>query len=244
MKDHPISPLLLIIFFLLTCLPQAMAQEEDEDEEYTREFVWGINKNTNGGYIGGLSIKLSNLIAPGTYRTLGFEAANVKSPKETRFSPNHGGGFILGKVNYLYALRFSYGRERVVFKKGPQQGVQINLLASAGPTIGLVAPYYVEFVDGNGSSTYTVPYNPDLNISGIYGPGRPLQGIEESKIAPGIHVRTGVTFEFGTFKTNVSGLELGLMMEAYPQRVQLLAKTAGSWFFPSAYLTLFHGSRR
>lgn len=244
MKDLLLNPLLLIIFFLLTCLPQAMAQDEEEDEEYSREFVWGINKNTNGGYIGGLNVKLSNLISPGTYRTFGFEVTNVKNPKETRFSPNHGGYFILGKVNYLYALRFSYGMEKVMFKKGPQQGVQINLLASAGPTIGLVAPYYVEFVNGNGSSTYTVPYNPDLNISGIYGPGRPLEGIEESRIAPGAHARAGVSFEFGTFKSNVSGIELGIMMEAYTQRIQLLAMSQGNWFFPSAYLTLFHGNRR
>lgn len=246
MKVYSLPSLLFIMCFCFFCsITTAHAQNDDDDEsEYTREFVWGINKNTNGGYIGGLNVKFSRLLSPGLYRTLGVEVANVKHPREARFPSFSGGTFILGKVNYLYALRFSYGMEKVMFKKGPQQGVQINLLASAGPTIGVIAPYYVEYADGSGNYSHTVPYSPDLNPNGIYGPGRPLEGIGQSSLAPGVHLRTGVSFEFGTFKSNVSGIELGLMAEAYTQRIELISRVAPNWFFPSAYLTLFHGNRR
>lgn len=246
MKVKPLSLIFLLFFFVLAALTPLQAQDEEEEEEYDREFVWGINKNTNGGYIGGLNIKFSGLVSPGLYRTYGFEVVNVKDPKEERYQSRFGGGaFIRGKINYLYALRFSVGMEKVMFKKGPQQGVQINLLSSVGPTIGLVSPYYVEFSDNNGSNSSAVPYDPkEVNISSIYGPGRPLQGLDESKIVPGLHARAGVSFEFGTFKSNVSGLEIGVMTEGYLKEVQLMATPDGRWFWPSAYITLFHGRRR
>lgn len=238
------STFLLLLALLASSASVVQAQDEEEDEEYNREFVWGINKNTNGGYIGGLNIKFSKQVAPLLYRSLGVEIANVKHAKENRFPSTYGGSYILGKVNYLYALRFSIGMERVLFKKGPQQGVQINVLASGGPSIGLISPYYVEYANSGGSYPNTVPYTPDLNIGGIVGPGRPLQGIDESGIAPGLHVRTGLSFEFGTFKSNVSGLEVGLMLEGYTKRVNLLYQARDQWLYPSAYITLFHGTRR
>lgn len=244
MKAKALSPFFLLLFFLLGAVSPLQAQDEEEDEEYTREFVWGINKNTNGGYLGGLNLKFSNRVGNNLFRTYGFEAANVKHPKETRYPSFSGGTFIRGKINYLYALRFSIGMEKVMFKKGPQQGVQINVLGSVGPSIGLISPYYVEYSDGAGSYSYTVPYTPDLNTSGIYGPGRPLQGLGESKFAPGVHARAGVSFEFGTFKSNVSGLEIGLMAEGYTSNIQLMVLPDAKWFWPSAYITLFHGSRR
>jgi hypothetical protein len=243
MKVYSLPTLLIITSLCFFSITAAQAQDDDESE-YTREFVWGINKNTNGGYIGGFNVKFSRLIAPNVFQTFGAEVVNVKHPREARFPSFSGGSYILGKVNYLYALRFSYGMEKVMFKKGPQQGVQINLLASAGPTIGVVAPYFVEYADGSGSYSHTRPYTPDLNPHGIYGPGRPLEGIGRSSLAPGVHVRTGVSFEFGTFKSNVSGLELGVMAEAYTQRVELISRVTPNWFFPSAYITLFHGNRR
>lgn len=224
-----------------------LAQDElDEEEEYHREFVWGINKNTAGGLIGGANLKFSSLISPGLFRTYGFEVVNIKHPKEERYRSNFSGGaFIRGKINYLYALRFSLGMEKVMFKKGPQQGVQINILSSFGPTIGLVSPYYVEYSDGSGGYSNAVPFDPDVvNVGSIYGHGRPLRGLGESTINPGIHARAGVSFEFGTFKSNVSGLELGLMAEGYLKNVQLMATPDASWFWPAAYITLFHGRRR
>jgi hypothetical protein len=244
MKVNSLSKLLLIMCICFIGSITAVHAQDDDDSEYTREFVWGINKNTQGGYIGGLNIKFSRNLSPGIFRTLGVEVVNIKHPREARFRSFSGGSFIFGKVNYLYSVRASYGLEKVMFKKGPQQGVQINLLASAGPSLGIIAPYYVEYADGNSNYSYTRPYTPDLNPTSIYGPGRPLEGIGKSSLTPGVHIRTGVSFEFGTFKSNVSGLELGLMAEAFTQRVKLISAGNPNWFFPSAYITLFHGNRR
>lgn len=220
-------------------------QQREEGETYNQEFVWGINKNTNGGYIGGLNVKFSRRIQGQTFRTIGFEVANVKHPKETRVQAYSGGSYILGKRNYLYSMRFSYGMERLLFHKGPQQGVQISALVSGGPTLGIIAPYYIEIGGGSGGFTTTTQYDPSQHsASTIYGAGRPLEGIGQSNFTAGLHARTGFTFEFGTFKSSVSGIEIGLMVEAFPSEVVLLPRSENRAIFPSAYVTLFHGSRR
>lgn len=237
----------IVLAMLLVCSSLGYAQQEEEEEDaYEREFVWGINKNTNGGYIGGFNVKLSRRIGDEVFSTYGLEIANVKHPKEARIPALSGGSFILGKQSYLYALRLSYGRERVLFKKGPQQGVQIAVLVSGGPTLGIIAPYYVEVSGGGpGGFTKTEPYDPTKhNKDNVFGTGRPLEGIGESSFTAGLHVRGGFSFEFGTFRSSVSGLEVGLMMEAYPEEIVLVAGSYAQQFFPSAYITLFHGSRR
>lgn len=220
---------------------------QEEEDDYTREFVWGIMKSTNGGYIGGLNLKFSRRLQGETSRTLGLEIANVKHPKEVRVTSPYGGGFILGKSNYLYSVRLSYGLERLLFRKGPQQGVQISALASGGPTLGIIAPYYVELGGVGGRTTKTEQYdpgNPKHGVNSIFGSGRPLEGITESDFTFGLHTRVGLSFEFGTFKSSVSGLELGFMLEAFPNEIVLLPRSDNRAIFPSAYITLFHGSRR
>ncbi|EMR01002.1 hypothetical protein [Cesiribacter andamanensis] len=246
------APIFCILFasFLLLTLEASAQQREKEEDEYTREYVWGINKNTNGGYIGGFNLKFSRRVQPSMFRTLGFEIVNVKHPKEIRVPAFSGGSFILGKSNYLYSMRFSYGMERLLFRKGPQQGVQVTVHASGGPTLGIIAPYYIEVHGGSSSvSGFTTtaqydPYNSAHVVNNIYGTGRPLEGIGQSDITAGLHARTGFSFEFGTFRTNVSGLELGIMLEAFPNEVVLLPRSENQRLFPSAYITLFHGSRR
>lgn len=243
---------LLVTFFLCSFLSlhlaaQNVTPEDTEDESYTREFVWGITKNTNSGLIGGLNVKFSRRIGEGLYRSLGLEVVNVKHPLETRYPSITGGSFIWGKSHYLYSLRGSYGYEKRITKKAPQYGVQLNALVSGGPTIGIIAPYYIEYSNSRNGFTSTVPYDPAVHFaqSGrIYGPGRPLEGITESEITVGLHLRAGLSLEFGTFKSAVSGVEIGLMLEAFPQEVVLLPNAANRAIFPSAYITIFHGSRR
>ena len=245
MKAHLFKSLLLLLFISLAGTSSLLAQDDEEDEEYTREFVGGVNLNTNGGIVGlgGFTFKYSTLLRPDIYRSFTFEAVNVKHARETRYPSFSGGTFILGKVNYLYSLRFSLGLEKIVFRRGLQQGVQVNILASGGPSIGIISPYYVEYGE-NSSYSSTIPYHPDLLEDRIYGPGRPLQGLSESEISPGLHLRAGIGMEFGTFDSNISGLELGVLLEAYTRRIQLLSEAETQWFFPSAYLTFFFfGSR-
>lgn len=235
---------LLILFFIaFLFIPEAVAQDT-EDYEYTSEFIWGINKNTNSGLIGGLMVKYSKAISPRQFQTFGVEVVNVKHPKEQRYPSYTGNYFIFGKSNYLYSVRGQYGREFLVFKKAPQQGIQINALIAGGPTIGVVAPYFVEVAVDKGQSV-NEQYNPNTHdYSQILGTGNILQGIGQSNLNIGANIKSSIIFEFGTFKNNVTGFEAGFLLEGFPKEIVLIPQAENRAIFTSAFITLFYGSRR
>jgi hypothetical protein len=218
----------------------------NNDFDYTKEFIWGINKNTSSGLIGGFIFKHSKAITPKMFRTLGLEIINIKHPKEVRYnSPYTGNFFIWGKTNYLYALRFQYGRDFVLFKKAPQQGVQITGVSAAGPSIGILAPYYIEYLNSNNSAVRE-QYSPEKhNFQNILGTGHLFQGLGESKLRIGANVKLGMRFEFGTFKSNVTGFEVGFLVDGYLGNITMVPKAPkNSNIYPTSYITLFYGTRK
>ncbi len=242
--DTNIRRVLLIrkLWLILAFFPAiGFGQIFEEDYEYTKEFIWGINKNTNSGLIGGFVFKWSKNVGKDLYRTIGFEMVNVKHPKEQRYvSPQTGTSFIFGKQNFLYAIRGQVGLEKVVFKKAPQQGVQIHLTAAAGPTIGIVAPYMVV------SEGRSRRYDPIVHTSpnAIQGSGRLFEGLCLGHLTPGANAKTSTIFEFGTFRKSVAGIEVGVMAEVYTQKIILVPTQKNRALFTSAFFTLFWGSRK
>jgi hypothetical protein len=236
-----------IIFWVVTFfLPgnTAIAQTE-EDYEYSTEMVWGITKNTASGLIGGFTLKYSRIKSPRVYETFGLELVNVKHPKEVRYnSLITGNFFIWGKQSYLYSIRPQYGREIILFRKAPQQGVQISGGFAGGPSLGIIAPYYIQYATGNFSSV-SEQYDPSKHdFVNILGTGRIFQGLTESNFAIGFNAKTSLSFEFGTFKSNVTGFEVGFLVDAYTRQVVLVPNAQNRSVFPTAFITLFYGSRR
>jgi len=229
----------LLVLLLLPFFGSAQLFEKEYD--YSKEFTWGINKNTNSGLIGGFVMKFSKSIGNDFYRTIGFELMNVKHPKEQRYiSPQTGTSFIFGKENFLYAIRGQYGIEKVMYKKAPQQGVQIHFAAAAGPTLGVVAPYIVV------SQGESRKYDPIVHTSpsAIQGSGRLFEGLCFGHLVPGANAKASTIFEFGTFRKSVAGVEIGLMAEAYAQTIILVPTQRNRAVFTSAFFTLFWGSRK
>lgn len=229
---------------ILCALPLLVSAQNPllETDEYYKEFVYGINKNTNSGLIGGFFMRFSRKKNENFYETFGIELINVKHPKEQKYTSRQTGtSFIWGKENYLYSIRGNYGYDKILYRKAPQQGVQINASAAAGPTIGLEAPYYIQTQGG----AYR-QYDPDIinSLNDIQGPGKIFQGLNESKIVPGFNARASLAFEFGAFRNNVTGIELGLSAEAFTREIILVPTQDNRAFFTAAFITLFWGTRK
>lgn len=214
---------------------------EGEDYEYNREIIWGVNKNTNGGLIGGLMFRFSRTAGDEMYETFGLELSNVKHPDESREFGNQGQGFIYGKSNYLYAIRLQYGREKLLFKKATQQGVQISAGASAGPTFGLVNPYYVLEAGGTYAKFDPIQHPSPETIA---GPGKLFQGLGDANLVPGLNFKASTLFEFGTYRSNVAGIEMGVMLETYTKEIELVPTQPNRATFTSLFFTLFWGTRK
>lgn len=228
------------------CL-SAFAQTQDS-YDYQTEFTWGINKNTYGGLIGGFVFKKARKINDRLLETFGLELMNVKHPQEVRQnSPATGNFFIYGKTNYLYAIRLQYGRDLILFKKAPQQGVEIKAVTAIGPTLGVVAPYYIERpTDGGGFVTIREQYDPDkgLRPENIYGPGRLFEGLGESDLRLGANAKAAINFELGTIKSQVTGFEAGFLLDAYTSKIEMVPTARNYAVYPTLFFTLFYGGRK
>lgn len=228
----------ILVFVMISISCAGFAQKNNY--EYTTESIWGINKNSASGLIGGFIFRFSRSVKPDHYRTIGFELVNVKHPAEARVVSRTGNYFVVGKTNHLFAIRGQYGRDIVLFKKAPQQGVQITATGSVGPSIGLEAPYYIEY-----NQVIKEPYDPAVHqIEYITGSGFIFQGLFQSSVVLGLNLRAGLSFEFGTFKSNVSGFEIGMLLDAYTRKINMIPEADNYAVWPTVYITLFYGSRK
>ncbi|QJW88469.1 hypothetical protein HNV11_03320 [Spirosoma taeanense] len=238
----------------------ARAQNTDpEDETYQTITTYGITTNTNSGIVGGLSFRQARLL-PGEffglpqYRYLSVELVNVKHPKEIQTTNNFASSrFIQGKENYLFALRGQYGRELKLFQRSADEGISVSGIVAAGPTLGIVKPYYVQIQEG--TRTLTVPYS-SLNRAGQagapIGSGGFFQGLGESKLTVGLNVKTAISFELSTFRNNTTGVEIGFLAEVFPNKIIIIPNTnpngnraeGNRSFFTSGYITLFFGNKK
>jgi hypothetical protein len=178
--------------------------------------------------------------------TFGLELMNVKHPLEVRRSSSTTGNyFIYGKSNYLYAVRLQYGRDFIMFKKAPQQGVEIKSIFAIGPSLGVVAPYYVEYYPNNNDMvSVRAQYDPSINIGDIGGTGRVFEGLGESSIVPGINIKAAMNFELGTIKSQVTGFEAGFLVDVYSKKIEIIPTAKNYSVFPTLFLTLFYGNRK
>jgi hypothetical protein len=234
------------LFICCACGVPLHAQTQDS-YDYQSEFTWGINKNTYGGLIGGFVFKKAQKLNDRVLETFGLEIMNVKHPQEQRYhSQSTGNFFIYGKSNYLYALRFQYGRDFILFKKAPQQGVEIKAVFALGPSVGVVAPYYVETgADAGGMVTLRRQYDPEtIRFEEIYGPGRLFEGLGESTLKLGGNAKAAINFELGTIKSQVTGFEAGFLLDAYAGKIELLPTAKNYSIFPVFFFTLFYGGRK
>ena len=224
------------------------AQGRKDKYEYGTELIWGANKNTAGGLIGGIILRKSKKISDRMFESIGVELVNIKHGKETRWNSTRTGNFfIFGKQNYFYSIRAQYGRELILFNKSSDQGVEIKFNAAVGPSFGLQNPYYVEVaLDSRGFNTitYKVPYETSISYNSIYGPGNLFQGLGETTLKMGLNTKASLSFEMGTLKTHVTGFEVGVLLDAYASEIEIMANAQNRSVFPTAFISLFYGTRK
>ena len=241
--QRAILSILILGFFSLSS-QSGFAQTQDS-YEYQSEFVWGISKNTSGGLIGGFIFKKAFKRNDRQLETFGLEIMNVKHPQEVRRnSVVTGNFFIYGKNNYLYAFRFQYGRDFILYKKAPQQGVEIKAVTAIGPSISLIAPYYVEYSSSADPFTTRAQYNEGIPFEQIWGTGRLFEGVGSSSVAVGVNLKAALNFELGTIKSSVTGFEAGFLMDTYAKEIELMPTAKKYQAFPTLFVTLFYGSRK
>jgi len=233
----------LLIFSLLMIFLLADAKSQKNDPfDYGQEFLFGATKATNGGLISGGFFRYSAKKTDRLFQTFGLEIANIRHPQERRVqSPTFfsSSSFYEGKEKYLISTRLMYGYDLLLFKKAEQKGVQINGVLIGGPTFGLVSPYFLRSESG------LVTYSQYLNGASIIGPAGYFSGVDQMEIVPGAHLRASLLFEFGSFKSKITGFEVGFLAEIFTREIQIVPLGTKNYnFFPAAFVSVLFGSRK
>lgn len=245
--------ILLTCLLVVSTLQSLLAQVEGEIE-YEKEFLVGVHFHTNGGFIGGFHYRGAKALTPKMFRYWQCDMSFIKHPNELRYSNNNTGDtFIAYKMNYMTTLRAVYGRELLLFHKALDEGVQISALFGGGIAIGLLTPYYIQYQYS--TEVRLEAYDPAIHIdpNRILGNGGFFTGIGETKFVPGLHLRSGLNFEYGSYTSNVTGIEVGLFMDLFPQKMVILEgpdfnpplpnQIQNKSIFTGLYICINYGSR-
>lgn len=227
----------------------AVDPNKDEEIDYSNVTTYGVTTNTNSGLLGGFVIRNSRLLdtplfGRTAFRYIALEAVNVRHPKELAVQSGTGSRFVPGKLNYLLVLRPQYGREIVLSSRNGDEGIAINGILAAGLSIGIQKPYYVQYQVRPGL-VRTEPYDPAKQpLESILGTGSFLQGFESAKLIPGLNFKAALSFELSAFKSNLTGLEVGFLLETFAGKPEIMSFAENNSFFSSAYLTIYFGNKK
>ncbi|NOQ72725.1 MAG: hypothetical protein GQ574_12015 [Crocinitomix sp.] len=225
------------------------SQEPDKEDGNTlmrRDYSFGLNFNANAGATGwGLAFEYA---VQKTYKyrnTYGFTFTNIRHPKEFKIysSFSNSRGYYFGKLNSLVSFRPTYGGKLAIFKAKRENGIEISLKWSAGPSIGLLKPVYLR-IERFGTA-FDEKYNPSIhNIENITSRSSWGKGLGEATFEFGVFSRIGFDFNFSTTKNKISGGEVGVMVDYFIGKpVIIIHNNVGDNLFPSLYLQFNLGQK-
>lgn len=230
-------------------------QQEEGALVFNKQNVFGIRLNTDGwglvyerGYL--KTVKTTNLFA--------LELNEKKHPKEQKINNvlnnngflQIGNPYIYGKRNSFYQLKLSYGQQRMLGGKTNKNGVAVHAIYAGGISAGFERPYYVRVQDSSPEGTRNIKYTPADSALFLAPAPNILMGTglrfgwNELKFVPGVHAKAALRFDYGRFNEVVTAIEIGMNIEAYSRKVQIMLLNPEQQVFFNGYIALMFGKRK
>ena len=238
--------LILILFFIaFTLFGRSQGAYEGPSLIYTNQVSGGAQLSTTGW-----GVQFNSGKYDGFYKikTKGFEFVKIKHPKEFKL-PNNGRDnsrrFAYGKLNSFQSLRLLRGAKQIVSDKIRHGAVAIGYKWGVGPNVGFVKPIYVEVSKLTGTSVAVERYNPEIHdFNVINGRANFLRGLDEMKLAFGAVAKIAATFEYSGDNEGVQQLEVGVVLDAFLNKVPIMIEEANNQrFFPSIFISYSVGKK-
>jgi hypothetical protein len=215
---------------------------------YNRETTLHATIHTRG--LGG-GVKLGNI--RGIHKTTywDFEVSYLRSLKQIKLLTYYSStAFVYGKLNDVLTLRGGYHVQRRIYGKPYWGGVELRWLYEAGASLALLKPYYYSVVVAKPSATgeyiQKMEYQTFEDHSQwieIMGKAPFKQGLDEIKLRPGVYAKGGMAFEIGTNRVRAQSIEVGAMVEFFPQGIPMMAENPPDKIIPTLYLSYCWGAR-
>ncbi len=201
-------------------------QEEEGVLSYSKQSSFGLQLRTNGY---GLFYELGRAKTPRSTNLYLIEITEIKHPKEEKETNTDGffsNSFIYGKINNFYQVKLGFGKQYIFGQKGNKNGIAVMGIYQGGLSLGLLRPYYLNVFDDQ--KERDIKYDsPDsaLFLSGpsIIGSSGFGKGWNEIKMKPGAFIKGSLRFDFGRFNEQVQAIEIGLSVDAYSQKIEIMA---------------------
>ena len=235
---------LYIIFlsFSLSAWSQEAATQEVTAVNY-KDFSVGLNFNTSGW---GIAFDFGIQKTYKYKQLFGFTFTNIRHEKEYKIysGGNVTRGYYFGKLNSLVSLRPVYGGKALIFKAQRENGIEISLKWSIGPSIGFLKPVYLRIDNINSTITTDEKYDPSIHsTANITSRSSYFKGFFEGRIKPGAFGKIGFDFNFAALRKGISGGEIGVMTDYFPQDLIILHENDGVNLFTSFYLQFNLGQK-
>ena len=153
-------------------------------------------------------------------------------------------GYYYGKMNSFFVIRALYGQRKIIGHKIRSKGVELGYAWSIGPSFGFLKPVYLEVINFDQQTLETEKYDPDKHdLNNIYGRSGGIRGFDEIKFRPGAFFKLGLFVEYSKKKIGITGLEAGVAVDAYFEKIEIMAEIDNQQFFPLLYINLYFGQK-
>jgi hypothetical protein len=247
---------ILILFLLITISLPTFAQFDTELLDslenkilYNRERTYGVVLHSLGI---GVNYRTGKRITYFKTRVLEFEFVSMKSYKQVKMINPYvvnSKRYVYGKSNDAFIIRAGVIWKKLLNRKPYWGGVEVRFTYGGGLSLGIAKPYYlyiIKDISGSGETFTIVPerFDPTKHSNtDIYGRAPFSKGFNEITIHPGIQLKTGLNFEFGTQNTKIKSLEIGGTIDILPTGLTIMFSNSNQIFFPTIYLTISFGKR-
>jgi hypothetical protein len=219
---------------------------EDIPLRYVHEYAIGATLHSSGW---GLMFRKGKNLTVRRKRMFEIEAVSMKHPKEYKsvsYLSERPKTFVFGKMNGLLVIHGGLCYERVLFDKAERKNFEIRWNSTAGPSLGFTKPVYLVFATGNGQRVVE-KYDPNNQLhdkQSIYGKAEFTRGLDEIKLYPGLHLKSGVMFEYNIMHDGVTAVEVGVMLDAYARTIPIMAFAKNKQVFFNMYGTFMLGRKK
>lgn len=240
---------LLIIFVLFGSICGGVSGQGEIDEQQKiffrneRSFAPLLSSD---GY--GLSYREAKRLDFLNKRYFEIEIGTLKHPREYRLSNPYyqtPGTFIFGKLNSVFYLRGSYGHQRELYSKGDIGGIAIRLFYSGGPVFAVYKPIYYKILKPVTSTEFEIVEEKfDIQVHqpyDIYSKASFTRGLKETKIVPGLFVKSGFNFEYSKEDKVIHAIEVGAQLSGYPKKIPIMASADNKSVFFSLFVSYRFG---
>ena len=230
-----------VYLFICLCFPSiiVLSQGEIDNQKtifYRDESSFAALINSNGW---GLNYRYGDRINYLNKTIYDLDFVTIWDFKDYKLPSDYNSrNYVFGKENIFFDLRAGMGKQKESFTKLDKGGISIRYFYAGGLAIGLYKPIYYDF--SQDTTVYIDKFNAN-NANYVIGRESFFKGLNEITIVPGLYVKAGITFEFSEVDETISALEVGAIIDAFPQRIPIMAFQENNWAFFSLFISYRFG---